>query len=412
MSPESAGAPQPANRGPAGDAAARFRWPVLAVFVLSTTINYLDRATLATLAPAVKADFHLSNAGYGWIVNAFLVTYTIAAPFAGLMVDRIGLNLAATLAVGLWSCAGIATGFTRGIAGLCACRAVLGAAEAAGIPAAGKAIHQYLKPAERALGNAANQTAVSLGMVLAPPIATWIAVRSGWRHAFVVTGALGLLWIPIWMAAGRRSRARGRQRTAPVRRLRPPARPSPLGFRAGQRPQHDPLFAVGEFHHALFRGGPASHPGARRVVRVDSAGAGRGRRLGRRLVVAALDPFRTQAPRRPPPRLPGGRGAGAGHRRRARRAQSLRSPRSAFRISFFAVAAFSVNMYSLPLDVFGGARAAFAVSFLTASAGASGFLSPAFGWLIDRHGYAPVTGIAALAPLAAWAVLYAARDTA
>ncbi len=81
-------------------------------------------------------------------------------------------------------------------------------------------------------------------------------------------------------------------------------------------------------------------------------------------------------------------------------------------ISFFAVAAFSVNMYSLPLDVFGGARAAFAVSFLTASAGASGFLSPAFGWLIDRHGYAPVTGIAALAPLAAWAVLYTARDTA
>jgi len=64
----------------------------------------------------------------------------------------------------LWN--GIATGLTRGIGGLCACRAVLGVAEAAGIPAAGKAIHQFLKPPERALGNAANQVAVSLGMVL------------------------------------------------------------------------------------------------------------------------------------------------------------------------------------------------------------------------------------------------------
>ncbi len=81
-------------------------------------------------------------------------------------------------------------------------------------------------------------------------------------------------------------------------------------------------------------------------------------------------------------------------------------------LSFFAVAAFSVNMYHCRSMSSAASRAAFAVSFLTASAGASGFLSPAFGWLIDRHGYAPVTGIAALAPLAACAVLYAAEDSA
>lgn len=390
--------------------AARLRWPVLAVFVLSTTINYLDRATLATLAPAVKTDFHLSNVGYGWIVNAFLVTYTLAAPFAGLLVDRIGLNFAATLAVGMWSCAGIATGFTRGVAGLCACRAVLGAAEAAGIPAAGKAIHQYLKPAERALGNAANQMAVSLGMVLAPPIATWIAVRSGWRHAFVVTGALGLLWIPVWLAVGRRSRpvvaAERPQAGPPITRDRrlwlfvlanalsmipyslwvnfttiyfveaqhltlvqaawytwiPPVLAAAGGLGGG-------WISLRWIHFGL------KPPAARRRVCLVSALLA--------LVTAAV-------PAAPNPAL-----AALG-----------------ISLSFFAVAAFSVNMYSLPLDVFGGSHAAFAVSFLTASAGASGFVSPVFGWLIDRHGYAPVTSIAALAPLAACAVLYAARDTA
>src|SRR5262249_33839678 len=124
-------------------------------------------------------------------------------PFAGILVDRLGLNLAASLAVGLWSCAGITTGFTRGLSGLGACRSVLGAAEAAGIPAAGNAIHHYLRPAQRALGSGLNQAGVSLGLVLAPPVATWLAVRGGWRQAFVVTGVLGLIWIPVWNWAAR-----------------------------------------------------------------------------------------------------------------------------------------------------------------------------------------------------------------
>jgi ACS family hexuronate transporter-like MFS transporter len=79
-------------------------------------------------------------------------------------------------------------------------------------------------------------------------------------------------------------------------------------------------------------------------------------------------------------------------------------------LSIFAVAAFSVNTYTLPLDVFGGARAAFAVSMLVASYGAIQLvISPWFGAIIDRHGYAPVTAMAAFTPLAACAVLWGTR---
>src|SRR3954465_4971331 len=153
------------------------------------------------------SEFHLSDAQYGWIGSGFAFTYMLSAPFAGMLVDLIGLNRAAPAAVGLWSCAGIATGLTRGLGALAGCRAILGFAEAAGIPAAGKAIHRYLKPPERALGNAANQVAVSLGMALAPPIVTWIAGRSGWRAAFIVTGLFGLAWIPLWLWASKRAPA-------------------------------------------------------------------------------------------------------------------------------------------------------------------------------------------------------------
>jgi ACS family hexuronate transporter-like MFS transporter len=122
-----------------------------------------------------------------------------------MLIDSLGLNRVISFAVGLWSCAGIATGFTRGLGGLVGCRAVLGVAEAAGIPAAGKAIHKYLLPGERALGNAVNQAGVSLGQIVAPVLATWIAVRSGWRAAFILTGVLGLAWIPLWNWAARRA---------------------------------------------------------------------------------------------------------------------------------------------------------------------------------------------------------------
>ncbi|HET9320351.1 MAG TPA: MFS transporter, partial [Bryobacteraceae bacterium] len=194
-------------------AAPRTRWFVIAVFFLSSSINYLDRQSLATLAPLLRADFHLSNTDYGWILAAFSITYAAAAPFAGLLIDRIGLNRGIALAIGLWSLAGISTGFTRGLGGLVACRAWLGLAEAGGIPAAGKAMHEYLAPEERALGNGLNQAAVFLGAILAPPLATWLAVRYHWRAAFVVTGIAGLAWIPLWNLVARGA---------------PPARPSAI----------------------------------------------------------------------------------------------------------------------------------------------------------------------------------------
>ena len=385
---------------------ARSRWLVLAVFVLSTSINYLDRATLATVAPAVKTEFHLSDQQYGWIGSAFMFTYMLSAPFAGLLVDRIGLDRAARAAVGLWSCAGIATGLTRGLGALAGCRAVLGLAEAAGIPAAGKAIHRYLKPPERALGNAANQVAVSLGMVVAPPIATWIAVRNGWRAAFTVTGALGLAWIPIWAWISRRAPAAPeaaaeetpllvRDRRVWTFAVANALSMIPYSFwtnwttvyfvdvhrltmrQAAWYAWIPPVFAAA----GGFAGGWLSRLWMQRNVPAVSA-------RFRVCVTASLLALASAAI----PAAPNPAWGAVG-----------------ISICWFAVAAFSVNMYSLPLDVFGGSRAGFAVSILTASAGAAGLLLPLLGHLIDLHGYAPVTTIASVAPLAACALLWSTR---
>ena len=385
------------------DAASRYRWCILAVFVLSTSINYLDRQTLAALAPEVQKEFGLNDTHYGLLGSVFSIPYALVAPFAGLLIDRIGLTRAISLALALWSFAGIATGLTRGLGSLIVCRALLGAAEAAGIPAAGKAIVTFTKPGERAIGHAMNQAAVSLGTMLAPPLAVWILLHWGWRAAFIATGTFGLIWIPVW------------------RVIAPAAAPAPMERAAGVAPYRDRrLWAVVAANALLavpyslwftwttkyfvtvfqldlktantyyawippafalaggFLCGWASLKVAKRGAPVVVA---RYRVcLGAAVVALAtgLVPF---AP------SPGWAAA-------------------AISLGIGAVAGFSVNLYAMPLDLFGESRAAFAISLLVSTYGAAtALISWGIGWTRVHYGYAPVTTVAAITPLLACAIL-------
>ncbi len=189
-------------------AATRLRWIAIIVALFASTLNYLDRQLLAAAAPAIKAEFHLSNAEYGQLLAFFSVVYAATAPFAGAFIDRVGLNAGISAAVLTWSIAGAATGLTNGFRQLLASRTLLGIAEAAGIPCFGKANGVYLEPGELALGSALNQVGVSLGLTLAPLVMALIAPRYGWRAAFIFCGALGFVWTPVWWLTARKIPAR------------------------------------------------------------------------------------------------------------------------------------------------------------------------------------------------------------
>jgi len=171
-----------------------WRWVVITVVALASTLNFLDRQLLAAVAPSVRAEFHLSNADYGAIVATFSLTYLVVAPFAGWIIDRVGLGVGLMASVVLWSITGIATGFVGSFRGLQACRLALGAAEAGGIPATSKASAVYLRPREFGLGIAFGSIGVALGSIGAPLVVAFLAPAYGWRSAFVVCGLLGLLW--------------------------------------------------------------------------------------------------------------------------------------------------------------------------------------------------------------------------
>ena len=381
-------------------AGSRYRWFVLAIFVLSTTISYLDRQILAALAPTVQAEFSLSDAQYGLLLTALSIPYAAVAPFAGLLIDRIGLNRAIAIAVALWSCAGIATGLTTGLPSLVLCRALLGVAEAAGIPAVGKAIAIYVKPGERAVGHAMNQAAVAVGWMVAPILATGLSLPGTWRTRFIITGALGLLWVPLWLFTGRNGPPVTRSLAlAPFRdrRLWIFAAANCLngipysiwsnwttkylvtvfGLTAAAANTFawiPPIFAM--------LGGFACGWASMRLVR-----RGVSPQLARYRVcvvcsIVALAGFAL-------PLAPSPIWAAAG-----------------ISVSMGAIAGLSVNLYALPLDTFDAGRAAFAVSLLVSSYGAvQAVISGPVGWVRDHYGYVPISLLSAVMPVLAVAVL-------
>jgi MFS transporter, ACS family, hexuronate transporter len=384
------------------------RWFVISIFFLSSSINYLDRQSLATLAPPFRVEFHLTNADYGWIVAAFSLAYAVAAPFAGLAIDRIGLNRGISLAIGLWSLAGIATGFTRGLSGLVACRAWLGLAEAGGIPAAGKAMHEYLAREERALGSGLNQAAVFAGAILAPPLATWLAVRYQWRAAFVATGIAGLLWIPLWNFVARSTPPSGRCAVEPLGRSVAILRDRRMwGFMLAN--------ALSMVTYSLWSNWTTLYlVEVNRLSFVEAAyfawlpplaamlGGFAGGWLSFRWARAGLEPVAARA------RVCFVCAVAGLVAILIPLAPSAAWSAAGISLSILAVSAFSVNLYTMPLDVYEGARAAFAISLLVSAYGAmQAVVSPGLGAIIDRYGYMPVCAIASVTSLAAYAVLRA-----
>ncbi len=198
------------------------RWIAITVFLFCSALNYLDRQLLAAVAPALKAEFHLNNQDYGKIVSVFSLLYAAIAPAAGWFIDGVGLNAGASIAVLAWSLAGASTGLARGVGGVLASRTALGIAEAAGIPCFGKANGIYLEPRELALGTAFNQIGISLGLTAAPLIAASMTPAYGWRSAFLLCGALGFLWVPLWLWTAKKIPAhpeKVKKSTLPVREI-------------------------------------------------------------------------------------------------------------------------------------------------------------------------------------------------
>ena len=176
----------------------RLRWLILSLLFLSTVINYVDRQALSVLLPTLRGELGISSSEYGTITTLFLTAYTIGQLFAGIVIDRIGTRRGFAVSIILWSLAAIAHAFARGPLSFGLLRFALGIGEAGNWPAGGKAVAQWFPQQRRAFGMAVFDGGSAVGALIAPPMVAVLALKFGWRAAFVVTGALGFIWLAAW----------------------------------------------------------------------------------------------------------------------------------------------------------------------------------------------------------------------
>jgi ACS family hexuronate transporter-like MFS transporter len=179
------------------------RWGIAVLLLLASILNYVDRQTLSILAPTIQADLRISDEEYGHIVSLFLVAYTVAYLLSGRIVDALGPRVSMALFVGWWSLANMLTGFAKSFASLGAFRFLLGLGEAGGYTASPKIVRQWFPPKDRGIAVGIYSVGGAIGATLAPVLVLAVTARYGWRGAFFATGALGLVFVALWLVVFR-----------------------------------------------------------------------------------------------------------------------------------------------------------------------------------------------------------------
>jgi ACS family hexuronate transporter-like MFS transporter len=384
------------------------RWVAITVFVFSAVLNYLDRQVLATMVTVwrAKPEFPFTLEDFGTLLAVFSLAYAISAPFMGFFLDRVGLNKGITISVTVWALASIGTGMVHGFIPLLICRSVLGVAEASGVSAVGKAVGLYLLPPERAVGTAMGQLGLSLGAGLAPKFAIYFAENYSWRYAFYAAGVMSLMWIPVWLATSRAippvADPHEEQHKASFALIRDPRIWAMIfaNFTAmtlySLWTNWSPTYLV-KVHHLT----PAEASHYSWVVPICGyLGALLGGSLSWRFIRNGATPLESRKkvcficavvsvgtvviPWLPTPLL-------------ATIGMSL---------SYFWIGAWSTNMYTMPVDLYGAQRAAFGVSALVFAYGMmQAIFSKPIGYIIEQHGFIPICATFAFLPLVAQVAL-------
>lgn len=180
------------------------RWLVCAVLFFAASVNYMDRQVIGLLKPTLQAQLGWTEEGYSNIVIAFQLAYGASLLFIGKLIDRIGTRKGFSLAVLFWSISAMAHAAAGSVFQFAVARFSLGIGEAGSFPASIKAVAEWFPKKERALATGIFNSGTNVGAIVTPLIVPWITLRFGWRMAFIGTGALGMIWIAVWLAVYRR----------------------------------------------------------------------------------------------------------------------------------------------------------------------------------------------------------------
>ncbi len=175
-----------------------YRWTVCALIFFATTVNYLDRQVIGILKPLLESDLGIGEKDYAHVIMVFQLLYGVGMVIAGRLIDKFGTKLGYGISVILWSIAAMGHSLAKGVWGFGFWRGFLGVSEAGNFPAAIKSVAEWFPKKERALATGIFNSGTNVGAIVAPLAIPAIVVAWGWQAAFIITGAIGFVWVILW----------------------------------------------------------------------------------------------------------------------------------------------------------------------------------------------------------------------
>lgn len=175
-----------------------YRWIIVLLLFVATTINYLDRQIIGLLKPILEKEFNWTETDFAHIVMAFTASYAVGLIALGWFIDKIGTKLGYAISIIFWSIAGMLHAVAKSAFGFGVARVGLGLGEAGNFPAAMKTVAEWFPDKERALATGLFNMGTSVGVVVALLIVPLILQSYGWQEVFLITGALGFVWLIFW----------------------------------------------------------------------------------------------------------------------------------------------------------------------------------------------------------------------
>ena len=185
--------------------ASKYRWRILTLLFVATTINYMDRSVIGVLAPTLQYKvFHWSDVDYANINIAFKIAYALGMLAMGAMIDKYGARIGYAISIGIWSIFGMLHAAVKpafSLIGFIVARFGLGFGEAGNFPSAIKTVAEWFPKKERAFATGIFNAGTNIGAILAPLIIPLIVMADGknWQYAFLVTGIFSITWVIIWL---------------------------------------------------------------------------------------------------------------------------------------------------------------------------------------------------------------------
>ena len=184
-----------------------FRWVILSLLFIATTILYIDRSALGILAPHLQNEIGWSEEQYGLINSSFMVAYAVCFLLMGRIIDSIGTKRGYLISIVIWSVATVSHTLARSWIGFAFARFTLAIGQSGNFPSAIKVVAEWFPRKERALAIGIFNGGSNMGTILSPlVIPALVLSTSSWKAGFLWTFPLSMIWIVLWLKYFRQPR--------------------------------------------------------------------------------------------------------------------------------------------------------------------------------------------------------------